>query len=195
MPADDVAKNAIRIGISACLLGHSVRYDGGHKRYDWITEKLALHVQFVPVCPEVEFGMGVPRPPIELVRVPDDDDGQGVADRAVRLFATDTGADLTDAMRGFAVGRVEALADECLSGYVFKTRSPSCGLTQVAVFARLNDPEPVARDGRGLFAEALIARFPGLPITEEHVLDSREARDGFIAAVRRYHGLHHASRP
>lgn len=187
MLANEVGRDEIRVGISACLIGQPVRYDGRHKQHEWLAKKLALQVHWVAVCPEVEFGLGVPRPPIELVRPGSD------RARALRLFSTDTGEDLTEAMQRHAAARVDALVDERLSGYVFKTRSPSCGLTQVAVFARVNDPEPIARNGRGLFAEALIARFPGLPVIEEHQLDTADARAAFIADLRRYHELHHAS--
>jgi len=155
-----------RVGVSACLLGQEVRWDGGHRRDDWIATVLGPRVTFVPVCPEVEVGLGVPRPPIRL-----EDDGRG----GVRLVDTASGADLTDRMRRFAEARVEALAGEHLAGFVLKARSPSCGPAGVAVGDR---PE-----GRGLFAEALLRRFPDLPVEDETRLADPAVREEFLHRV------------
>ena len=167
----------IRIGISACLLGQRVRYDGDHKRNNWLVDELGPEVTWVPVCPEVELGLGVPRETIELVRL-----GEG----RIRLIASQTGRDLTDDMARYAAERVAALADEDLSAYVLKTKSPSCGLTQVKIVARSNDLEPLSRDGRGLFAVALQARWPGFPVMEEHQLETAHGRAQLVDRVRRY---------
>ncbi|MCG8424330.1 MAG: DUF523 domain-containing protein [Proteobacteria bacterium] len=170
--------DTVRIGISACLLGQRVRYDGSHKRHAWLIDQLGRYVTWVPVCPEVEFGLGVPRETISLV-----------ASRSgeIRLIATESRRDLTDDMNHHAAARVEQLIAEDLSGYVLKTRSPSCGLTQVAVLASPDDRTPLSRDGRGIFAAALRERFPGLPVVEEHQLDSCDGRNSFMVAVSRYH--------
>src|SRR5262245_43967650 len=135
-----------RIGISSCLLGETVRWDGGHKRDPWLVDVFGVHVDWVPMCPEVEAGFGTPREPMQLVRAPG-----GKA----RLVTTTTGRDVTAQLAQFAAGRVERLAHENLSGYVLKSHSPSCGVEHVRVFGQ-SDGEPT-RDGRGLFAEALIA--------------------------------------
>src|SRR3954463_8831456 len=125
--ADDVTAAAdaepagIRLGISACLLGQEVRFDGGHKKDAFLTEVLAPHVEWVPVCPEVEVGMGTPRETLRLVR------GGG----GVRMITTRTAVDYTDAMHTWSAGRVEALAREDLDGYVLKKDSPSCGMERV----------------------------------------------------------------
>src|SRR5690606_4696456 len=108
----------IRIGISSCLLGHAVRWDGGHKRDAFLVERLGRFVEWVPVCPELELGMGVPREPIRLVAR-----GAGI-----RLVSVSGGVDWTARMRAFAQRRVRALARLGLCGYVLKARSPSCGL-------------------------------------------------------------------
>src|SRR6058998_1654329 len=128
----------LRLGISACLLGHEVRYDGGHKRDPFLAETLGGFVEWVPVCPEVELGLGVPREPIRLVgRV-----------TAPRLVAAESGRDLTEAMLGFARARVADLAARDLSGFVVKASSPSCGMERVPVHRTAG--RPVDR-GRGLF--------------------------------------------
>src|SRR5439155_147061 len=113
----------LRLGISACLLGHEVRYDGGHKRDPFLAETLGRFVEWVPVCPEVELGLGVPREPIRLEGDP----------AAPRLVAVNNRRDLTRAMTRFARARAEQLARLDLVGYVFKKDSPSCGLRRVPV--------------------------------------------------------------
>lgn len=159
-----------RVGVSACLLGDPVRYNGGHKRHAWLVDVLGREVEWVPVCPEVEIGLGTPRETIDLVR---SDDG------AVRLLTTTTRVDLTERMRQFAADRVEALAALDLSGFVLKADSPSCGLHGVRVVGS-DDP------GRGLFAEALVARLPRLPVVDERALEDPERRAAFVTHVRAY---------
>ncbi len=117
----------IRIGVSACLLGQEVRFDGGHKRNAFLTGALGHFVEFVPVCPEVDIGFGVPRESLRLVR-----DGRG----AVRMIANKSGADLTVAMRAYAERRAAALERADLSGYVLKKDSPSRGMERVRVYGR-----------------------------------------------------------
>jgi uncharacterized protein YbbK (DUF523 family) len=159
-----------RVGVSACLLGDPVRFNGGHKRHAWLAEALAREVEFVPVCPEVEIGLGTPREPIDLVRVAD----------GIRLFTMRTLVDLTDRMRRYAAARVDDLASLPLSGYVLKAESPSCGRDGVRI---------VGGDeaGRGVFADVLIARLPDLPVVEERELDDPAGRAVFVARVRAYH--------
>lgn len=163
----------LRIGISACLLGREVRYDGGHKR-DRAVLALGRGVEWVVVCPELELGLGVPREPIRLEGRPG----------APRLRAVKSGVDLTEAMRGFAVARVRELEALRLAGFVLKSRSPSCGVAGVPVhLPRGGSPAPV---GVGLFARALMARFPGMPVVEESGLADPRARREFLARARAF---------
>ena len=163
----------IRIGISACLLGKELRFDGGHKRSDFLVDVLGPFVEFVPVCPEVEIGLGVPRETLRLVR----DGGE------VRLIGNKSGADQTVVMRRYADRRTVALANEELSGYVLKKDSPSCGMERVRLYAANGIP---GRDGRGLYADALLRRFPNLPLEEEGRLNDAGLRDNFIERVFAY---------
>lgn len=159
----------IRIGISACLLGQEVRFDGGHKRDLFLTTTLAPHVEFVAVCPEVEMGLGTPRETLRLVR----EDGR------LRMITTRTAIDHTDAMKTWAARRLDALAAEDLSGYVLKKDSPSCGMERVKTYGAAG---PV-RDGRGIYAEALLSRYPLLPVEEEGRLFDAKLRENFIERV------------
>lgn len=156
----------LRVGVSSCLLGRPVRFDGGHKRHDFIVDTLGPYVEFVPICPEVEFGLGTPRDTMRLVRRGDD----------VRLVMAN-GEDHTDGMRTFSRRRVERLKDERLAGYILKKDSPSCGMERVKVYDGNGAP---ARSGRGVFAEALLARWPHLPVEEEGRLQDPRLRENFI---------------
>ena len=166
-----------RLGISACLLGDQVRFDGGHKRDPFLTDILSPHVCWVRVCPEVEVGMGTPRETLRLERR----DG-----RAIRMVTTRTGIDHTDAMSAWARRRLTELEREHLSGYVLKKDSPSCGMEKVKVFGASGMPQ---RTGRGVFAEALMRRFPNLPVEEEGRLSDPGRRENFIERVFAYQRL------
>ncbi len=174
--ADDQMDRPIRIGVSACLLGEKVRFDGGHKEDRYLTQTLGRHFEWVPVCPEVELGLGTPRETIRLER----DGGE------VRMIVPKSGLDLTGPMREYARARVEKLAQEDLGGYVLKSNSPSCGLLRVRVYGADGVP---SRSGRGLFAEALAARFPNLPIEEEGRLCDPRLRENWIERVFAYRRL------
>ncbi|HZM95782.1 MAG TPA: DUF523 domain-containing protein [Vicinamibacterales bacterium] len=165
-----------RVGISRCLLGDEVRYDGGHKRDDVLVSTLESVVEFVAVCPEVEAGMGTPREAIDLVARAD-----GVAAGAVRvrLLGVQSRTDWTHTMVTFSAARVREFLDPGLDGYVLKADSPSCGLDGV----RVHREGGVSRDGRGLFAEALVTAFPDMPIEDERRLNDRAVRDNFIQRV------------
>jgi uncharacterized protein YbgA (DUF1722 family)/uncharacterized protein YbbK (DUF523 family) len=165
------------VGISACLLGASVRFDGGHKRDPFLAETFARFVEWVPVCPEVELGLGVPRPTLRLER----------AEGGVRLIMPSTGTDLTAAMRRWARRRVGELEAEGLAGFVVKKDSPSCGLHRVKVYDR--EGRAPARDGSGLFAAALRGHFPHLPIEEEGRLHDPRLRENFVERVFAYQRL------
>ncbi|HYB70720.1 MAG TPA: DUF523 and DUF1722 domain-containing protein [Candidatus Bathyarchaeia archaeon] len=166
----------IRVGISACLLGEEVRYDGGHQKDHYVTEVLARHFRWVPVCPELEVGMGVPREPVRLV---------GPAG-APRMLGVTSGADHTDRMSAFARRRVQDLAREGLSGYILKRGSPSCGMERVKLYPERGAP---SRDGVGLFAHALMEALPLLPIEEEGRLNDARIRDNFITRIFAYRRL------
>jgi uncharacterized protein YbgA (DUF1722 family)/uncharacterized protein YbbK (DUF523 family) len=163
----------IRIGISSCLLGEAVRFDGGHKRDTFLTETFGRFVEWVPVCPEVECGLGAPRESMRLVRV----------ENEVRLLTVKTAVDLTDQMQTYARRRIAQLASAELSGYVLKKDSPSCGLERVKVYDAHNVP---AKSGRGIFAARLVERFPSLPVEEEGRLSDPRLRENFIERVFAY---------
>jgi uncharacterized protein YbgA (DUF1722 family)/uncharacterized protein YbbK (DUF523 family) len=154
----------LRVGISACLLGERVRHDGGHKRNAFLVDELGQRVEWVAVCPEVELGLGVPRPPMDLVRVGD----------AVRLLVASTGEDLTESMRAYAAWRARGLASLGLDGYVLKSKSPSCGLSRVPV------RDDAGAVGRGLFADALAEAMPALPLEDEARLARAPVRAHFV---------------
>lgn len=160
----------IRIGISSCLLGQKVRFDGGHKHDTLITETLGHYFQWVPVCPEMEIGLGTPRESLRLVSI------EGVP----RLIAPRSGADHTVAMNRWAAQRLAELQALDLCGFILKKDSPSCGMERV----RLYTPQGTAqRTGRGIFAAALIERFPLLPVEEEGRLHDIAIRENFIERV------------
>ena len=150
-----------RVGISACLLGEPVRYDGRHKRDAWLVDVFGPQVEWVSVCPEVEAGFGTPRETMELVH-----DASG----RTALMTTGTKRDVTDTLQRYADRRVEELACADLDGYVLKADSPSCGL-----------------EGPGLFAAVLTARLPDLPIVDERQLDDGRARQRFADSVRAHY--------
>ena len=167
-----MTRETLRIGISQCLLGDKVRYDGGHKRDNFLIEALGRHVEWVPVCPEAELGLGTPREPMRLVG-----DLQ-----APRLVTITTEIDHTDAMHRFARQRVRQLEALDLSGYVFKADSPSCGITQVPLF----NQDIETNDGVGLFARAFIEYLPLIPIEEESRLHDLQAVNSFLERVLAY---------
>ncbi len=168
-----------RVGISRCLLGDPVRYDGTHKRDAALVDALSPHVEWVSVCPEVEIGMGTPREPIGLVARAH---GVPSAGARVRLVGLSTGEDWTDRMQTWAWERMDALTPLRLSGYVFKARSPSCGIHGVPVHAGAME-----RVGRGLFAQVLITALPDLPVADEEELTHTASRDDFLRRIRAYH--------
>jgi uncharacterized protein YbgA (DUF1722 family)/uncharacterized protein YbbK (DUF523 family) len=174
----------IRIGISQCLLGAKVRWDGGHKRDGFLVETFGRYVEWVPVCPEVESGLPVPRETLRLVRSPKG--GVSVNGVLVRLIFPKSGGDWTDEMAEWAEARVAQLAAARLDGYILKKDSPSCGMTRVKVYG---DTGPSAPVGRGVFAEALLARLPNLPVEEEGRLNDPRLRENFVERVFAYHRL------
>ncbi len=166
----------IRIGISSCLLGEEVRFDGGHKHDRYLTQTLGEYFEFVPVCPEVEIGLGTPRESIRLVEI----------GGAVRMRGGKSDTDLTDRMKSYAARRTRQLAGEQLSGYILKRASPSCGMERVKVYQPRG---PAKRAGVGLYATALMDRFPNLPIEEEGRLSDPRLRENWIARVFAFHAI------
>ena len=167
------SREPIRIGISSCLLGQHVRFDGGHKRDAFLVDTFGQFVEWVPVCPEVELGLGTPRESLRLVRKGD----------LVHMVNGKSGRDITVEMRRWAKARVDALAGDDLAGYVLKKDSPSCGMERVKVYGESGMAD---KSGRGLFAEALMARFPRLPVEEEGRLSDPRLRDNFVERVFAY---------
>ncbi len=163
----------IRIGISSCLLGQEVRYDGGHKHNGYITESLGQFFEFVPFCPEVAIGLGIPRPPIRLVR-----HGQAIEARGVK----DPALDVTDKLTAYAC-KVAAKLD-AVSGYILKKNSPSCGMERVKVYSAKGMPVATAA---GIYAGALMQELPELPFEEEGRLMDPVLRENFIERVFVYH--------
>lgn len=173
----------VRIGVSACLLGEKVRHDGGHKKNDFLTGTLSRFVTWVPVCPEVELGLGTPRPTLRLVTI--DGDVRMVELPSPRSNES-AGIDRADAMRAWAHHKLRALARMRLSGYVLKKNSPSCGMERVKLYTGKGMP---TRKGRGLFAQALIDAMPNLPVEEEGRLTDLKIRENFIERVFAYPDL------
>ncbi len=161
--------NDIAIGVSSCLLGEKVRYDGGHKHDRYITDTLGRFFRFVPVCPEVGCGLSIPREAMRLEGDPS----------APRLVTNRTGIDLTERMLDFCRKKVVELEREDLCGFIFKKDSPSSGLFRVKVYGG----GAPARNGRGLFADALVKHFPLLPVEEEGRLYDMNLRENFIERV------------
>lgn len=157
----------VRLGISTCLLGEKVRYDGQHKHDRFLTDTLGQYVQFVPVCPEVECGLGVPREAMRLVGDPE----------SPRLVTIRTKRDLTARMLTWAARRTSELEQEELCGYIFKSKSPSSGMERVKVYGENGG---VTRNGVGLFARAFMEHFPRLPVEEDGRLHDPVLRENFI---------------
>ena len=162
--------STIRLGISTCLLGEPVRYDGGHKRDRFITDTLGQYVEFVPVCPETECGLGVPRESMRLQGDP----------ASPRLVTSRTGVDHTDRMVAWAERRLKELEKEDLCGFIFKSDSPSSGMERVRVYSDKGMPE---RKGVGIFARMFMEHFPLLPVEEEGRLHDPKLRENFIESI------------
>ena len=166
----------IRIGISSCLLGQKVRFDGGHKHDRYLTDTLGTYFEWVPICPEVEIGLGTPRETIRLVQLGGD----------TRLVSTKSEVDLTERMQRYATQRVKLLKGEEISGYILKKSSPSCGMERVKVY---QPKGPAKRTGTGVFAAALLEQFPNLPVEEEGRLCDPRLRENWVERVFAYVAL------
>lgn len=166
--------NIIRVGISGCLIGQKVRFDGGHKRSDFCTEQLAKHVELVPFCPEMAIGLGTPRPSIRLIS--QGQDGQVIAQTA-------KGDDVTDALRGY--GKKMAAQFFGLSGYVLCAKSPSCGMERVRVYHESGKGN--AKNGVGIYTAELMKALPLLPLEEDGRLMDDVLRENFVTRIFALH--------
>ena len=164
---------SIRLGISRCLLGDEVRYDGGHRRDDYLTDLLGRYVEWVPVCPEVEAGLGTPRDVMRLMGDP----------LHPRLVTIESGIDHTKALNKMSVRRIRELKQLDLSGYVFKKNSPSCGIEQVRIY---NERGKQSGNGIGLFARSFMEQFPLTPVEDEGRLCDPTLRENFIERIFAY---------
>ncbi|WP_375057767.1 YbgA family protein [Zobellella sp. DQSA1] len=163
---------AIRIGISGCLIGQLVRFDGGHKRSDFCTEQLARFVEFVPLCPEIAIGLGTPRPSIRLINR-----------EGMLLAQTARGEDVTERLR--ACGRDMAARFGGLSGYILCAKSPSCGMERVRVYH--DSGKGNAKEGTGIYAAELMHALPLLPLEEDGRLNDPVLRENFVTRVYALH--------
>jgi uncharacterized protein YbgA (DUF1722 family)/uncharacterized protein YbbK (DUF523 family) len=160
----------IKLGISTCLLGENVRYDGGHKWDRFLTDTLGQYVEYVPVCPEVECGLGVPRESMHLEGDPD----------SPRLVTIRTKQDITDRMVSWAKKRVVELEKEGLYGFIFKSDSPSSGMERVRVY---NEKGMPVKKGVGMFARIFMEHFSLLPVEDEGRLHDPKLRENFIEKI------------
>ena len=167
---DHLPDHKPRLGISQCLLGDTVRYDGGHKRDAFLTDVLAPFVEWIPVCPEVEAGLGTPREAMHLAGHPD----------APQLLTIRTHIDHTLTLRAFSQRRVQELQEYDLDGYIFKKNSPSCGVHRVKVYTEKGQP---SKQGTGIFSAAFQQAFPLLPVEEEGRLSDAPIRENFVERI------------
>jgi len=167
---DTSTENRIRLGISTCLLGWDVRYDGTHKLDRFLRDTLGGYVEYVPVCPEVECGMTTPREALRLIGDPD----------KPRLITINTRKDYTDQMQEWGRRKLDELAGEALCGYIFKSRSPSSGMERIKVYDKNGVP---AKTGIGIFARMFMERFPQLPVEDEGRLHDPRLRENFVERI------------
>jgi uncharacterized protein YbbK (DUF523 family) len=169
------SEGKIQVGVSRCLLGDAVRYDGGHKRHEVVCDILGRLFDLAPVCPEIAAGLGAPRPPVRLV--------EGAGGVICVLGVEDENLDVTDVLIEQSRALVSRL--EGVSGFVLKSRSPSCGLAGVPLFQA--DGNEAGFAGMGVFARALRQTFPDMPLIEETDLDDAALLEDFVQRVRDYH--------
>jgi len=157
------------VGVSQCLLGDAVRYDGGSKANTIVLEELSLYFEFFPVCPEVEAGLAIPRPPVQL---------SGSIDNPKLTGRDDPAIDITEVMQNYCSSKPAELKQ--LHGFIFKSRSPSCGLNSTPIFI---GGQIVSETGRGIFAKKLCETYPGLAVIEDTELHNNKLLGKFIQAV------------
>lgn len=169
-PVPDNQEPQLKLGVSSCLLGNKVRYDGGHKLDPFLRDTLGRFVVYVPICPEVECGMSTPREAVRLVGSPE----------APRLLGQKSGVDHTEAMQHWAAHKLNALEAEGICGYIFKSKSPSSGMEGVNVYGPDGLPRPV---GVGIWARMVMERFPLLAFEDEGRLHDPGLRENFIVRI------------
>ena len=167
----------IKIGISSCLLGNNVRYDGGHKLAPYLKEALGQFVEWVPVCPEVESGLPVPREAMRLIG----------SLGTIHLLTIETGVDHTTRLITWARNKAALLEQEQLSGFIFKARSPSCGIDDSEIFQPSGH---VAAQGPGIFAKVFREHFPAIPVEDENRLQDPAVRKNFFERASLYARKH-----
>ncbi len=165
-----IAGSKIKIGISSCLLGENVRYDGGNKLDRYLMDTFGHIVEWVPFCPEVEAGLCVPREPMQLVSEA----------RKTRLITIETKQDRTDVLARWTERKLKQLEQEGIRGFVFKARSPSCGVHDAPISSATGE---IIGAGAGLFAEAAAGRFSSLPVEDEERLRDPGIREKFLARI------------
>jgi len=171
-----VKDSPLRVGISSCLLGEKVRFDGGHKKDRYLTDILGNYFEWVPVCPELEVGMGIPR---EAVRLTGDH-------ASPRMIGVKSETDWTERMVRYSERRIRQLAELNLSGCILKSDSPSCGMERVKIYSKGGMP---MKNGRGNFTDVYMKGFPLVPVEEEGRLNDAKIRENFITRVFAYHRL------
>lgn len=176
MTKETIHEHPFRIGISSCLLGEKVRFDAGHKHDRYLTDVFGKFVEWIPVCPEVEVGMGVPRESVRLIGNPDNP----------RMVGAKSATDWTEKMIRFSEKRIKEINGLELSAYIFKSDSPSCGMERVKVYGNNGMP---SKTGRGFFADAFMKHFPLIPVEEEGRLNDERLRENFIVRLFAYHRL------
>ena len=173
----------IRIGVSRCLLGDEVRFDGGHKKSRFVSKDLDPFVEWLPVCPEIESGLSVPRPTIRIVQ-PENTHREDQQ----KIVETKSGKDHTSALQRLSKRRVADMVKADLCGFILKKDSPSCGMERVRVWS--DSPKGGARrTGRGFFARILMDRLPYLPVEEEGRLEDPFLRERFVERIFAYRRL------
>lgn len=160
----------IKIGISSCLLGNNVRYDGGHKLDLYLRDAMSETIEWIPVCPEVEAGLSVPREPMQLYGAP----------ATPRLLTLETKKDRTDDLLRLIEKKLPRLAQQSIRGFVFKARSPSCGVHDTPLYSAAGE---IIGKRAGLFAEAVMRRYPSLPVEDEEGFRNADAREVFIERI------------
>lgn len=163
----------LKIGISSCLMGNSVRYDSGHKLDRLLIDALGSFVEYVPVCPESECGLGIPREPMRLEGDPENP----------RLMTISSRKEITSKMKKWSIKRVLELKNEDLCGFIFKSKSPSCGMERIKVYNEKNMP---LVKGIGLFTREFMDKFPLMPVEDERRLHDPALRKKFIERVLSY---------
>ena len=161
----------IRIGVSSCLIGEKVRWNGDHKQDRYVREILSRYFEYIPVCPEVEVGMGVPRETVALYGDPE----------KPSMISKKTQTDWTKPMEKYIKSRINTLSADDLCGYIFKSKSPSCGMSRVPLYSEFGSHK--VKHGPGMFANAFINSFPLVPTEDEGRLNDPRIRENFIVRV------------